>query len=318
MIDNGYSIDVLTQPPITKEKLSGYGILVVAQPDIDREGEPAYFLSPEVQAIADFLNQGGGLWLMGDPVIAHDLPGGNFITEFMKGMIEYLLFRKLLLPDAQLYFMDFSTLYRYPEVLNGLLKGLGLEMRFNFDLILDTNLMTDPYFYQSMVSVVPPQILDRIWLAVENAFGGRERARMGMILISAEDNDATHPLWEGVDQFMVGWGCSVDGGEPIGRSSKTALTIDRKEMVGMGGDLATLMTNLVPLFLDPSSSKPSGSQPVVLAVEEYGPGRVLAWGDLNWVQKEAWVGVEVFHDPYYCYEQLTLNIADYLSTSPRP
>jgi hypothetical protein len=57
---------------------------------------------------------------------------------------------------------------------------------------------------------------------------------------------------------------------------------------------------------------------VVLAVEEYRPGRVLAWGDLNWVQKEAWVGVEVFHDPYYCYEQLTLNIADYLSTSPRP
>jgi hypothetical protein len=321
MRENGYSMDALTQPPITREKLSGYDILMVAQPDVDCEGKPAYFSFDEVQAIEGFLEEGGGLWLVGDPVICCDLAWERPFMKLITGAMEYLLFRRPLFPDVQLYFMDFSALYHYPEVLNELMEGLGLGMKFNFDLILDTNLTTDPHFYQSMAPIVPPRVLNQMSALVENIAGGWENLRTGMILVLPEDNDAAHPLWEGVDRLMVGWGCSVGvAGEAkaIGRGSKTAFTIDRAEMVGLGGDLETLMANLVPLFLDPSPLKPPGSQPVALAIEEHGRGKVLAWGDLNWVQKEVWVGVEIFHDPYYCYEQLTLNIADYLSTSSKP
>ncbi len=317
MRDNGYFMDALTQPPITGEKLSGYDILMVAQPDVDKEGKPAYFSPDEVQAIQSFLEEGGGLWLVGDPVICCDLAWERPFMELITGAMEYILFRMPLFPDVQLYFLDFSALYHYPEVLNELMEGLGLGMKFNFDLILDTNLMTDPYFYQDMASAVPPQILNQAWVMVKNVAGGWENLGMGMTLILPEDNDAAHPLWEGVDRFMVGWGCSVDvAGEAkaIGRGSKTAFTIDRMGIVGMGGDIVTLVTNLVPLFLNPSFLKPPGGQPVAMAIEEHGRGKVLAWGDLNWVQKEVWVGVEIFHDPYCGYEQLVLNIADYLSS----
>jgi hypothetical protein len=241
--------------------------------------------------------------------------------ELITGVMEYLLFRIPLFPDVQLYFLDFSALYHYPEVLNELMEGLGLGMKFNFDLILDNNLVTDPYFYQSMAPIVSPQILNQASVLMRNVSGGWKNLGMGMILVLPEDNNTTHPIWEGVDRFMYGWGCSVDvAGEAkaIGRGSKTAFTIDRAEMVGMGGDVVTLVTNLVPLFLNPSPLKPPGSQPVAMAIEEHGRGKVLAWGDLNWVQKEVWVGMDVFHDPYYCYEQLALNIADYLSASSKP
>jgi len=46
----GYAVDVLTEGPISTEKLAGYDVLIIAEPDVTTSG-PAYFTIEENDAI---------------------------------------------------------------------------------------------------------------------------------------------------------------------------------------------------------------------------------------------------------------------------
>ena len=99
----GYTIDVLTSGPITAENLSGYNVLIIAEPDVTVSG-PAYFTTEESAAIRTFVENGGGLLLMGSQLV-----GGSSLYEFMA---------------------DYDTVYHCPEVHNALLENLSVGMRF--------------------------------------------------------------------------------------------------------------------------------------------------------------------------------------------
>jgi len=121
----GYTIDVLTSGPITAENLSGYSVLIIAEPDVTVSG-PAYFTTEESAAIATFVENGGGLLLMGTQLV-----GGSSQSEFMA---------------------DYYTVYHYPEVHNALLANLSVGMRFAVGMI-----GPDPYDV-----MVDDDILDRV------------------------------------------------------------------------------------------------------------------------------------------------------------
>lgn len=55
---NGYSVSTLTDRPITSEKLKGYNVLILMAPYRN-------YTDDEVNAIKDFVNNGGGLFLVG-------------------------------------------------------------------------------------------------------------------------------------------------------------------------------------------------------------------------------------------------------------
>ncbi len=55
---NGYSVDRITDKPITSEKLKGYNVLVIMSPFRN-------YTDDEVNAIKEFVNNGGGLFLVG-------------------------------------------------------------------------------------------------------------------------------------------------------------------------------------------------------------------------------------------------------------
>jgi hypothetical protein len=57
--ENGYSVSTLTEGPITSEKLKGYGILIIL-------AQNRNYTDNEVNAIKDFVNNGGGLFLVGN------------------------------------------------------------------------------------------------------------------------------------------------------------------------------------------------------------------------------------------------------------
>jgi len=99
----GYAVDVLTEGPISTEKLAGYNVLIIAEPDVTTSG-PAYFTTEENDAIKSFVENGGGLLLMGTQLV-----GGSSPSEFTA---------------------DYNTVYHYPEVLNALLANLSVDMRF--------------------------------------------------------------------------------------------------------------------------------------------------------------------------------------------
>jgi len=99
----GYTIDVLTSGSITAENLSGYNVLIIAEPDVTTSG-PAYFTTEESAAIGTFVENGGGLLLMGTQLV-----GGSTEGEFMA---------------------DYDTVYHYPGVHNALLANLGVGMKF--------------------------------------------------------------------------------------------------------------------------------------------------------------------------------------------
>lgn len=56
---NGYDVSVMTDRPITAEKLSGYNVLIIM-------GQHRNYTDEEVGVIKDFVNNGGGLLLIGD------------------------------------------------------------------------------------------------------------------------------------------------------------------------------------------------------------------------------------------------------------
>jgi len=85
----GYVVDVLTEGPISTEKLAGYDVLIIAEPDVTTSG-PAYFTTEENEAIKSFVESGGGLLLMGTQLV-----GGSSYLEF---------------------FGDYDTVYYYPEI----------------------------------------------------------------------------------------------------------------------------------------------------------------------------------------------------------
>jgi len=99
----GYVVDVLTEGPISTEKLAGYNVLIIAEPDVTTSG-PAYFTTEENDAIKSFVENGGGLLLMGTQLV-----GGSSLSEF---------------------FGDYDTVYHYPEIHNALLANLSVGMRF--------------------------------------------------------------------------------------------------------------------------------------------------------------------------------------------
>lgn len=100
----GYRVDLLTEEPITYEKLQNYTILVVGQPDVTSNG-PAYFTDDEANAIKQFLENGGNLLLVGNQLV-----GGNSLMDYMG---------------------DYETVYYYPQIFNDLLSKLGVDdLRF--------------------------------------------------------------------------------------------------------------------------------------------------------------------------------------------
>ena len=101
--EQGYAVDVLTEGPINAEKLEGCNILIVAEPD-NTTGGPAYFTTEESAAIGSFVENGGGLLLMGTQLV-----GGASFGEFVG---------------------DYDTVYHFPEIHNALLANLGVGMRF--------------------------------------------------------------------------------------------------------------------------------------------------------------------------------------------
>lgn len=104
MESQGYRVDLLTDGPITYEKLQNYSILIVAQPDITSNG-PAYFTDDEANAIKQFLENGGSLLLVGNQLV-----GGESLTDYMD---------------------DYNTIYYYPQIFNDLLSKLGVDdLRF--------------------------------------------------------------------------------------------------------------------------------------------------------------------------------------------
>ena len=103
MRGQGYVIDVLTEGPITPAILGDYDLLIIAQPDVTTSG-PAYFTAEESAAIGAFVENGGGLLLMGTQLV-----GGSTVSEFMT---------------------DYYTVYYYPEIHNALLANLGVGMGF--------------------------------------------------------------------------------------------------------------------------------------------------------------------------------------------
>jgi len=122
---HGYVVDVLTEGPISTEKLAGYDVLIIAEPDVTTSG-PAYFTTEENEAIKSFVENGGGLLLMGTQLVGGSSPG-----EFME---------------------DYDTVYHYPEILNALLENLSVGMRFAEGMIDG-----DPYDV-----MVEDDILDRV------------------------------------------------------------------------------------------------------------------------------------------------------------
>ena len=122
---HGYVVDVLTEGPISTEKLEGYDVLIIAEPDVTTSG-PAYFTTEESEAIKSFVENGGGLLLMGTQLVGGSSPG-----EFME---------------------DYDTVYHYPEILNALLENLSVGMRFAEGMIDG-----DPYDV-----MVEDDILDRV------------------------------------------------------------------------------------------------------------------------------------------------------------
>jgi len=122
---HGYVVDVLTEGPISTEKLAGYDVLIIAEPDVTTSG-PAYFTTEENEAIKSFVESGGGLLLMGTQLVGGSSPG-----EFME---------------------DYDTVYHYPEILNALLENLSVGMRFAEGMIDG-----DPYDV-----MVEDDILDRV------------------------------------------------------------------------------------------------------------------------------------------------------------
>jgi len=109
----GYVVDVLTEGPISTEKLAGYDVLIIAEPDVTTSG-PAYFTTEENDAIKSFVENGGGLLLMGTQLV-----GGSTVSAF---------------------YGDYDTVYHYPEIHNALLENLSVGMRFAEGMI-----GSDPY-----------------------------------------------------------------------------------------------------------------------------------------------------------------------------
>ncbi|MCD6455653.1 MAG: hypothetical protein J7K81_02530 [Methanophagales archaeon] len=103
MRGEGYAVDVLTEGPITVEKLGDYCVLIIAEPDVTVSG-PAYFTTDECTVIKEFVEDGGGLLLMGTQLV-----GGSSMDEFIA---------------------DYYTVYHYPEIHNALLENLSVGMRF--------------------------------------------------------------------------------------------------------------------------------------------------------------------------------------------
>jgi hypothetical protein len=103
MRGQGYVVDVLTEKPITVEKLGDYSVLIIAEPDVTVSG-PAYFTTDECTVIKEFVENGGGLLLMGSQFV-----GGSSMSEFIA---------------------DYYTVYHYPEIHNALLANLSVGMRF--------------------------------------------------------------------------------------------------------------------------------------------------------------------------------------------
>ena len=103
MRGQGYAVDVLTEGQINTENLEGSSVLIIAEPDVTASG-PAYFTAEESAAIGTFVENGGGLLLMGTQLV-----GGSTVSEFMA---------------------DYYTVYHYPEVHNALLANLGVGMEF--------------------------------------------------------------------------------------------------------------------------------------------------------------------------------------------
>jgi len=270
----GYSVTLLNHNPITSEKLEGYDILVVAEPDRNKSKKPAYFSPDEVSAIKHFVGEGGGLLLVGDPLVKGEVSRQGIMSildSLVKQGMEYILFRRSLLPDIRQFMMDFKTKYYYSEVLNDLTRGMGVGIEFCQDVIAAET--------EDCIQPAPPkQLLPRganIWI---------------------EEGQKDHPLWEGIDRFGYIWGCSLD------------VTGDAQALAWAG---ESTFTSAKTSRLDPIIKNP-GSYPVAMAEAKYGKGRILALGDLNLWEGDA-AGFYVFDDPSYNGQRLALNVANYLS-----
>jgi len=111
--DEGYMVDALTTGPITSGTLEDYNVLIIAEPDVTASG-PAYFITDECGVIKTFVENGGGLLLMGSQLV-----GGSSVSEFTA---------------------DYNTIYRYPEIHNALLSNMSVGMSFSEGVI-----GTDPH-----------------------------------------------------------------------------------------------------------------------------------------------------------------------------
>ena len=113
MRDEGCTVDVLTAGPITSGTLKDCDVLIIAEPDVTASG-PAYFTADECGTIKTFVEDGGGLLLMGTQYV-----GGSTYQEFVD---------------------DYDTVYYYPQIHNALLDNLSVGMSFAEGMI-----STDPY-----------------------------------------------------------------------------------------------------------------------------------------------------------------------------
>lgn len=86
--ENGYTVSTLTEGPITSDKLKGYNVLIIM-------GEYRNYTDEEVNAIKDFVNNGGGLLLVanvwgdidGDQNFAYNKIARSFGVDFANNEI---------------------------------------------------------------------------------------------------------------------------------------------------------------------------------------------------------------------------------------
>lgn len=64
MRGQGYDVRTLTDGPVTAEKLAGTCLFIIAEPDMGKNGI-AYFTADEAKAIAEYVDSGHALLLMG-------------------------------------------------------------------------------------------------------------------------------------------------------------------------------------------------------------------------------------------------------------
>lgn len=111
---HGFAIETAATSPFTPNGLDGVSVVAVLQPDLVGPDRPARFGDSEIAALRDWLQAGGTLVAVADPLITTS--GATFLSEGFSGI----------------------GAYRSGEIVNNLLSRLGLGTHVNADVVCST------------------------------------------------------------------------------------------------------------------------------------------------------------------------------------